>query len=182
MSLVSQGAFSLSSLPSVPGRRLRWSTAIPESSSGPDPAQGHEVHAAALRGAAVSRTRICPAAQAQLLGPLTPWGSPLGCPPQSSPLKMGDALRSPSISPGKSSMAGSAAATSAPALPVPRASQGWLPIYGAALQPGSPREGSVQFVPIYQPSFSSLTPPRGCVGVGKLRHGAAARRSRGCRV
>lgn len=40
MSLVSQGAFSLSSFLSVPGRRLRWSRAIPAGSSGPDPAWG----------------------------------------------------------------------------------------------------------------------------------------------
>lgn len=51
MSLVSQGAFSLSSFLSVPGRRLRWSSAIPGGSLGPDPARGC---GEMLRGAAAS--------------------------------------------------------------------------------------------------------------------------------
>lgn len=38
MSLVSQGAFSLSSFLSVPGRRLHWSSASPKGSTGSDPA------------------------------------------------------------------------------------------------------------------------------------------------
>lgn len=38
MSLVSQGAFSLSSFLSVPGRRLHWSSASPKGSMGSDPA------------------------------------------------------------------------------------------------------------------------------------------------
>lgn len=64
MSLVSQGAFSLSSFLSVPGRRLRWSCAIPRGSSGPDPAWdcGEQLRGAAalcqedLHGAGPGRT------------------------------------------------------------------------------------------------------------------------------
>lgn len=48
-------------------------------------------------------------------------------------------------------------------------SQGWLLIYGAALQDPS------SFIPIYQPGFSSLTPSGGRDRVGKLRHEVAAR-------
>jgi len=54
MSLVTQGAFSLSPFPSVPGRRPRWSTAIADGSWGPEPTQGCEVRAAALRDSRVT--------------------------------------------------------------------------------------------------------------------------------
>ena len=104
---------------------------------------------AGLRGACSSAegqpchgTVICPLAWAQLLRPLTPGGSPLGFPPILT-LKSGGCFAPLSISPGTSGTAGSAAAPGAPVLPVPWASQGRLPICGAAPQPSTPREGSV---------------------------------------
>lgn len=81
MSLVSQGAFSLSSFPSVPGRRPRWSTAIPEGSLGMDPVQGCEVHAASWSGIRVTAPGSLPWDGLSSLGHshprVHPWAAPL---------------------------------------------------------------------------------------------------------
>lgn len=162
MSLVSQGAFSLSSFPSVPGRRPRWSTAIPEGSSGPDPAQGHKMHAVASRGSGV----MAPGS--------VPWHG-----------LSSSAVHTPGFTPGLPLLHPGGCFAALEHLP----RHSWLGCSPwsshGCLKDGSqftellcslahPGKDPSSFIPIFQPGFSSLTPSRGHISVGKLRHRVAA--------
>lgn len=153
MSLVSQGAFSLSSFPSVPGRRPHWSTASPKGTAGscvmaPGPVPWH-----GLSFSGCSHPEVTPGLSLSIL--------------------------TPQHLSGTSSSAGSATAPTV--LPVPQVTQGrvsqgrvsqFAELFCSPVHPG---KDPSSLILVYQSGFCSCLPSRGCVRVGKLRHGAAAR-------
>lgn len=127
MSLVSQGAFSLSSFPSVPGKRPLWSSAIPKGSSGLDPVQGCEVHVAPSRD-----SRVTAPGSVLGMGSAPRTVHTPGLPPSILTLKNGGYFAPLKHLPRDMRHSCSATAPGAPVLLVPWAPQGQLPIYGSS--------------------------------------------------
>lgn len=168
MFLVSQGPFSLSPFPSVPGRRLCWSMAIPYGSSRLDAAQC---------------CKPCGGSCFAAPGPV-PWQglssschSHPGVHPQTAPSTLtytneGCFAASEHL-PGDTWH--SAAAPGVAVLPVPKVSQRLFQIYRAVLHPRTPREGSIFLFFLFISLVSALLPlPEAASGLGN-RHRAAAR-------
>lgn len=152
----------MSPFPSVPGRRLCWSMAIPGGSSRLDAAQGcseQPLAAVVSQHQDLSLGRGSGPHASHTLG-FTP-----GLPPPPSPIERKGALQPLSIS------VGTAGTVLQPLVFLCCQSQGCLKDDTQFTEmfyiPAHPGKDPSFFFPIYQPGFSSLTPSRGCITVGK---------------